>query len=70
MRRRSEFALKKARVRTFKRLENIFSLCVLAYVCATQLLGAWCLVCVLAYVCATQLLRRTKGFRKNVKCKM
>ena len=52
MRRRSEFALEKARVRTFKRLENIFSLCVLAYVCATQLL------------------RRTKGFRKNVKCKM
>ena len=28
----------KARVRTFKRLENIFSLCVLAYVYATQFL--------------------------------
>jgi len=33
---KQEFALEKARVRTFKRLENIFSLCVLAYVYATQ----------------------------------
>ena len=29
---KQEFALEKARVRTFKRLENVFSLCVLAYV--------------------------------------
>ena len=35
---KQEFALEKARVRTFKRLENIFSLCVLAYVYATQFL--------------------------------
>ncbi len=35
---KQEFALEKARVRTFKRLENIFSLCVLAYVYATQYL--------------------------------
>ena len=27
-----EFALEKARVRTFRRLENIFALCMLAYV--------------------------------------
>ena len=35
---KQEFALEKARVRTFKRLENIFTLCVLAYVYATQFL--------------------------------
>ena len=35
---KQEFALEKARVRTFRRLEDIFSLCVLAYVYATQLL--------------------------------
>ena len=35
---KQEFALEKARVRTFKRLGNIFSLCVLAYVYATQFL--------------------------------
>ena len=35
---KQEFALEKARARTFKRLENIFSLCVLAYVYATQFL--------------------------------
>ena len=35
---KQEFAMEKARVRTFKRLENIFSLCVLAYVYATQFL--------------------------------
>ena len=35
---KQEFALEKVRVRTFKRLENIFSLCVLAYVYATQFL--------------------------------
>ena len=35
---KQEFALEKARVRTFRRLENIFSLCVLAYVYATQFL--------------------------------
>ena len=35
---KQEFALEKARVRTFKRLEHIFSLCVLAYVYATQFL--------------------------------
>ena len=35
---KQEFALEKARVRTFKRIENIFSLCVLAYVYATQFL--------------------------------
>lgn len=33
---KQEFALEKARVRTFRRLENVFSLCVLAYVYATQ----------------------------------
>ena len=33
-----EFALEKARVRTFRRLENIFSLCILAYVFATDFL--------------------------------
>jgi len=32
---KQEFGLEKARVRTFRRLENIFSLCVLAYVWAT-----------------------------------
>lgn len=35
---KQEFALEKARVRTFKRLKNIFTLCVLAYVYATQFL--------------------------------
>ena len=35
---KQEFALEKARVRTFKRKKNIFSLCVLAYVYATQFL--------------------------------
>ena len=35
---KQEFALEKARVRTFKRLNNIFTLCVLAYVYATQFL--------------------------------
>lgn len=35
---KQEFALEKARVRTFRRLENIFSLCVLAYVFATDFL--------------------------------
>ena len=35
---KQEFALEKARVRTFRRLENIFALCVLAYVYATQFL--------------------------------
>ena len=35
---KQEFALEKARVRTFRRLETIFSLCVLAYVYATQFL--------------------------------
>ena len=35
---KQEFALEKARVRTFRRMENIFSLCVLAYVYATQFL--------------------------------
>lgn len=35
---KQEFALEKARVRTFRRLENVFSLCVLAYVYATQFL--------------------------------
>ena len=29
---KQEFALEKARVRTFRRLENIFALCMLAYV--------------------------------------
>ena len=33
-----EFSLEKARVRKFKRLENIFSLCMLAYVFATRYL--------------------------------
>ena len=33
-----EFALEKAHVRTFRRLENIFTLCVLAYVFATRFL--------------------------------
>ena len=37
---KQEFALEKARVRTFRRLENIFSLCVLAYVYATRFLRA------------------------------
>ena len=32
------FALEKARVRTFRRLENIFALCILAYVFATDFL--------------------------------
>jgi len=35
---KQEFALEKVRVRTFKRLENIFSLCVLAYCYVTQCL--------------------------------
>lgn len=35
---KQEFALEKARVRTFKRLSNIFSLCVLAYVFITRTL--------------------------------
>ena len=35
---KQEFALEKARVRTFRCLENIFALCVLAYVYATQFL--------------------------------
>ena len=35
---KQEVALEKVRVRTFKRLENIFTLCVLAYVYATQFL--------------------------------
>ena len=35
---KQEFALEKARVRTFRRLENIFALCVLAYVYATRFL--------------------------------
>ena len=35
---KQEFALEKARVRTFRRLENIFSLCILAYVFATDFL--------------------------------
>ncbi len=35
---KQEFALEKARVRTFRRLENVFSPCVLAYVYATQFL--------------------------------
>ena len=35
---KQEFALEKARVRKFHRLENIFTLCVLAYVYATQFL--------------------------------
>ena len=35
---KQEFALEKARVRTFKRLRNIFSLCMLAYVFATDFL--------------------------------
>jgi len=35
---KQEFALEKARVRTFRRMENIFSLCVLAYVFATDFL--------------------------------
>ena len=35
---KQEFALEKARVRTFKRLENIFTLCVLAYIYATRFL--------------------------------
>lgn len=35
---KQEFALEKARVRTFRRLENVSSLCVLAYVYATQFL--------------------------------
>ena len=33
---KQEFALEKARVRTFRRLENIFTLCILAYVFATD----------------------------------
>lgn len=33
---KQEFALEKARVRTFRRLENIFALCILAYVFATD----------------------------------
>ena len=33
---KQEFALEKARVRTFKRLENLFALCILAYVFATD----------------------------------
>ena len=33
-----EFALEKARVRTFRRLENLFALCILAYVFATDAL--------------------------------
>ncbi len=33
---KQEFALEKARVRTFRRLENLFSLCILAYVFATD----------------------------------
>ena len=37
-----EFALEKARVRTFRRLENIFTLCVMAYVYATQFLRGNC----------------------------
>ena len=35
---KQEFALEKARVRTFRRLENIFALCILAYVFATDFL--------------------------------
>ena len=35
---KQEFALEKARVRTFRRLENIFTLCMLAYVFATDFL--------------------------------
>ena len=35
---KQEFALEKARVRTFRRLENIFALCILAYVFATDAL--------------------------------
>ena len=35
---KQEFALEKARVRTFRRLENIFALCLLAYVFATDFL--------------------------------
>ena len=35
---KQEFALEKARVRTFRRLENIFTLCVMAYIYATQFL--------------------------------
>ena len=35
---KQEFALEKARVRRFRRLENIFALCVLAYVYSTQFL--------------------------------
>lgn len=35
---KQEFALEKARVRTFKRLSNIFALCVLAYVFITKTL--------------------------------
>ena len=33
---KQEFALEKVRVRTFKRLENVFTLCVLAYKFATD----------------------------------
>jgi IS4 transposase len=33
---KQEFGLEKARVRTFKRLENLFALCILAYVFATD----------------------------------
>ena len=33
---KQEFALEKIRVRTFKRLENVFTLCVLAYKFATD----------------------------------
>ena len=35
---KQEFALEKVRVRTFLRLENVFSLCILAYVFATDFL--------------------------------
>ena len=35
---KQEFALEKARVRTFRRLENVFSPCILAYVFATDFL--------------------------------
>ena len=35
---KQEFALEKARERTFRRLENIFTLCVMAYVYATRFL--------------------------------
>lgn len=35
---KQEFALEKARVRTFRRLEDLFALCILAYVFVTDLL--------------------------------